>query len=59
MCGKGAGDRRGLYIFLRTSVVTPRNHVDLGSDGIIWKSGVCREKSEISIFLESGLCSLV
>lgn len=53
------GDRQGLYILLRTSVVTPRNRIDLWSSGIIWKSGVYREKAEIGIFLGTGLCSLL
>lgn len=30
---------------------------DLCSDGIIWKSGVYREKAETGIFLEAGICS--
>lgn len=39
-------------------MVTPRNHIDLWSDGTIWKSGVYREKAEIGIFFETGLCFL-
>lgn len=60
MCvGRASGNRRGLYILLKTSAVIPRNHIDLWSNGIIWKSGVYREKSEIGIFLETGLCPLL
>lgn len=35
------------------------NHIDLLSNGIIWKSGVYTEKSETPIFLGTGLCSLL
>lgn len=33
--------------------------MDLWSNGIIWKSGVYREKSEIVISLKPGLCCVV
>lgn len=54
-----SGDRWGLYIFLRTSAVIPRGHIDLWSSGMLWKSGVHREKSELGIFLETVLCSVL
>lgn len=56
---RGGGNQWGLYILFRISVVTPRNHVDLWSNGMIWKTGVYREKSKTGIFLETGHCSLL
>lgn len=55
-----SGDRRGLYIFLRTSAVIPWDRIDRWSSGVIWKNGVYREKSEVDIFLETGslFCAL-
>lgn len=56
---EGSGHRQGLYVLLRTSAVIPRHHIDLWSSGMIWKSGAYRAKSEIGIFLETGLRSVL
>lgn len=58
MCGKGGWGPTGTVYFAQDFCSDSQDHVDLWGNGMIWKSVVHREQSEIGIFLETGLCSL-
>lgn len=48
-----------LCIVLRALPAIPRSHIDLLSNGIVWKQRDYTEQRETGIFHKAGLCSLL